>query len=59
MKKWNNAHDWLTDYITSCKTLTTARLVAHKLGRELSEETINAAFQEDMKRDGYFEQEED
>lgn len=58
MKKWKNPHQWLNDHIKRravSRTMSGWRHIIRRLVRALDADTIQHLFQEEMERDGYFD----
>lgn len=55
--KWKNPHQWLSDYARKCRRRTPILLnIIRRLARGLDADGIQDLFQEEMKKDGYFDE---
>lgn len=57
--KWNNPHQWLNDHIkhrAASRTVSAWLRITRLLVHALDADTIQHLFQEEMEKDGYFDE---
>lgn len=58
MKKWKNPHQWLLEHVerrAASRTVSAWLRIIRKLVHGLDADMIQLLFQEEMKKDGYFD----